>query len=276
MSDKDKLYRGKLYGVSVGPGDPELITRRAYGLLQQAAYWTYPVRNSKSDSYALNIATRANLSPPGEHCPLIFPMTHDAQKLDKFRQMAAQKVLEILNTGLDVMFLVEGDASTYSTFGHLARHVKQLEASIDVETIAGVSSFNAAAARLQFPLAEVDDTVAILPANYGIETIDQLLNDFDTLVLMKVKPLLDDIIALLEKRGLVEHAAFIEKAGSLDERVFHDVTQLKGESVNYLSLMLVKNPERQRGEILRGCRKKTTPSSSKAKSSSSKESILNA
>ncbi len=55
---------GKLYGVSVGPGDPDLITRRAFALLQQSAYWTYPVRNSKSHSYALNIATRAGLTPP--------------------------------------------------------------------------------------------------------------------------------------------------------------------------------------------------------------------
>ncbi len=270
------MSKGKLYGVSVGPGDPELITRRADGLLRQDAYWTYPVRNSKSDSYALNIATRAGLAPPSDHCALIFPMTHDESKLGKFRQRAAEKVLEILNTGLDVMFLVEGDASTYSTFGHLARHVAEMDSSIEIKTIAGVSSFNAAAARLQFPLAEVDDKMAVIPANYGIETIDQLLNDFDTLVLMKVKPLLDDIITLLEQRGLVQHAAFIEKAGSLEERVVRDVSTLKGQTVNYLSLMLVKNPDHERGEILHGCRKKTTDTNKQAKHSDKKESILNA
>ena len=58
------MSKGKLYGVSVGPGDPDLMTRRAYKLLQQSAYWTYPVRNSKSDSYALSIATAAGLTPP--------------------------------------------------------------------------------------------------------------------------------------------------------------------------------------------------------------------
>ena len=262
------MSRGKLYGVSVGPGDPELITRRADSLLRLDAYWTYPVRNSKSASYALNIATRAGLAPPQDHCALIFPMTHDESKLGKFRQMAAEKVLEVLLTGQDVMFLVEGDASTYSTFGHLARYVTQMDDTIEIETIAGVSSFNAAAARLQFPLTEVDDTMAVLPANYGIETIDQLLNDFDTLVLMKVKPLLDDIIDLLEQRGLLKHSAFIEKAGSLEERVERDVSKLRGQTVNYLSLMLVKNPDREHGEILRGCRKKTTDTATK-------ESVLN-
>ncbi|MCP4933284.1 MAG: precorrin-2 C(20)-methyltransferase [bacterium] len=266
---------GKLYGVSVGPGDPELITRKADSLLRRDAYWTYPVRNSKSDSYAMNIATRAGLAPPGDHCALIFPMTHDESKLGKFRQRAAEKVLEVLNTGLDVIFLVEGDASTYSTFGHLARHVTAMDSSITIETIAGVSSFNAAAARLQFPLTEVDDKMAVIPANYGIKTIDQLLDQFDTLVLMKVKPLLDDIIALLEQRGLTQHAAFIEKAGSLEERVVHDVSTLKGQTVNYLSLMLVKNPDRERGEILGGCRKKPLNSDNQGKDSDKKESVLN-
>lgn len=254
--------KGKLYGVSVGPGDPELMTRRAHALLLQQAYWTYPVRNSKSDSYALNIVTQGGLTPPGDHCSLIFPMTHDEQKLEKFRQMAAETVLEILTQGQDVMFLVEGDASTYSTFGHLARHIEAMDDGIEIETIAGVSSFNAAAARLEFPLAEVDDTVAILPANYGMDTIDQLLNDFDTLVLMKVKPMLDDIISLLEQRDLIQYAAFIEKAGSPDERIVHDVATLRGEKVNYLSLMLVKNPDRPRGELQRGCRKKTVEEAS--------------
>jgi precorrin-2/cobalt-factor-2 C20-methyltransferase len=205
---------GRLYGASLGPGDPGLITRRAWELLQRDAHWTYPVRNPKSESYALKIALEAGLALPPHHEPLIFPMTHDVEKLAKYWLRAAQRVLEILHSGRDVVFLVEGDASTYSTFGHLARTVASLDETISIETVAGVSSFHAAAARLQTPLADVDDTVAIIPAGYGIPTIDHMLDNFDTLVLLKVKPLLDDIIHLLEQRGLLEHSAFIEKAGS--------------------------------------------------------------
>lgn len=249
---------GRLYGVSLGPGDPGLITRRAWELLQRPAYWTYPVRNKKSDSYALGIVQAAGLAPPEGHRPLVFPMTHDMELLAKSWLRAAQLVVEVLQRGEDVMFLVEGDASTYSTFGHLARTVTSLDESVQVETIAGVSSFHAAAARLQMPLADVDDTVAIIPAGYGIPTIDHLLDNFDTLVLLKVKPLLDDIIQLLEQRGLLPHSAFIEKAGSSEERVVHDVASLRNTTVNYLSLLLVKNPQRERGEMIRGCRKKST------------------
>ncbi|NOZ52999.1 MAG: precorrin-2 C(20)-methyltransferase [Gammaproteobacteria bacterium] len=251
--------KGTLYGLSLGPGDPELMTRRTWHLLQQPdTYWTYPVRNKKSDSYALGIAQAAGLARPAAHQALVFPMTHDVAKLAKYWLRAAHTVLKILHRGIDVMFLVEGDASTYSTFGHLARTVSALDAEIQVDTVAGVTSFHAAAARLQIPLADTDDTVAIIPAGYGIDTIDQRLNNFDTLVLLKVKPLLDDIITLLAQRDLLAHSAFVEKAGTKDERVIRDITLLRNTTVNYLSLLLVKNPQRERSEIIRGCRKKSS------------------
>jgi len=247
---------GKLYGVSLGPGDPGLITRRAWELLNHDAVWTYPVRNSKSESYALNIVMQAGLSLPDEHTSLIFPMTHDPEKLAKHWLRAALTVIDYLNKGKDVVFLVEGDASTYSTFQHLSRAISSIDESITIETIAGVPSFHAAAARLSMPLTDVDDTMAIVPAGYGIPMMERLLKDFDTLVLMKVKPLLNDIIDFLEDKDLLQHSSFIEKAGSKEERIFRDVGALRDQKVNYLSLMLVKNPHRSRGDIIRGCRPK--------------------
>ncbi len=249
---------GKLYGLSLGPGDPDLITRRAWDLLQSDAYWTYPVKKQGKTSYALQIALQAGLTEPENSAALIFPMTHDKGILAKYWLQAAQTVIEILQQGHDVIFLVEGDASTFSTFQHLAKTVKGLDASIAVETIPGVTSFNAAAARANMPLADTDDTVAIIPAGYGLAMIDTLLNDFDTLILLKVKPILDDIIELLQNKGLLTNSCFIEKAGSSEERIVHDIASLRGEKVNYLSLIMISNNHhRKRGEIIRGCRKKT-------------------
>lgn len=247
---------GTLYGVSLGPGDPGLITRRAWQLLSGDGHWTYPVRKKNSDSYALDIALRAGLGLPAEHTPLHFPMTHDAELLARYWLEAAQTVLVKLQQGEDVLFLVEGDASTYSTFGHLQRSVRALQPEVAVEVVPGVSSFHAAAARCGEPLADVDDTIAIVPAGYGIEQIERMLNDFDTLVLLKVKPLLDDIIDLLRRRDLLAQGWFIEKAGAPEERMVHDLSSLQGQKVNYLSLLIIKNPGRQRGEMQRGCRKK--------------------
>ena len=250
-----KTY-GKLIGASLGPGDPELITRRSWAVLQSGARWIYPVKKAEEVSYALSIVERGGLPIPADAVELVFPMTRDAEALGKAWVRAAQQTVELLGEGRDLVFLVEGDASTFATFGHLARVARELAAEIEVETIPGVSSFAAAAATTGMPLAEEDETLAIIPAAYGTGVIDHMLDEFDTLILLKVKPLLDEVLELLERRDLLETSCFIEKVGSPDERVVRDLASLKGEKVNYLSLLLVQNPKRQRGELRRGCRQR--------------------
>ena len=253
---------GRLIGVSLGPGDPGLITRAAWAQLQRTdAVWTYPARSTKTPSYAFDIVQRAGLTPPAQHQTLLFPMTHDGDKLARAWLRAAQTVLPWLLAGQDVLFLVEGDASTYATFGHLARTVQALEPRTTTQVIAGVNAFTAACAARNLPLAEQDDTIAIVPAAYGVSAVDRLLTDFDTLVLMKVKPLMDDLIDWLTRRDLLPHTQFIERVGAPDERSINgvDLPTLRGTKVSYLSLMIVKNPHRIRGERIKGCLKKTSP-----------------
>ena len=254
MSSTQKF--GKLIGASLGPGDPELITRRSWAVLQSGARWIYPVKKAAEASYALSIVERGGLPVPADAVSLIFPMTRDAELLAKAWLRAAEQTVKLLAEGRDLVFLVEGDASTFATFGHLARIARELAPEIEVETIPGVSSFAAAAAAASIPLAEEDETLAIIPAAYGTGVIDHLLDEFDTLILLKVKPMLDEVLELLEKRGLLAKSCFIEKVGSPEERIVRDITSLQGETVNYLSLLLVQNPKRQRGELRRGCRQR--------------------
>ena len=255
---------GKLIGASLGPGDPELVTRRAWAVLQSGARWLYPVKKAEELSYALAIALRGGLPAPDDAVALVFPMTRDPEILAKAWLRAAQETVALLAEGRDLVFLVEGDASTFATFRHLARVVGELAPAVVVETIPGVSSFAAAAASADLSLAEEDETLAIIPAAYGTTVIDHLLDEFDTLVLLKVKPLLDEVLDLLERRGLLATSCFIEKVGSPDERVIRDVASLKGTKVNYLSLMLVQNPKRARGELRRGCRQRKVASEAAA------------
>lgn len=256
MSPNQPRRHGRLIGVSLGPGDPDLITRRAWAALHGGARWAYPVKRAEESSYALDIVLRAGLAAPGDAAELVFPMTRDAVALAKAWARAATLTVGMLAEGRDVAFLVEGDASTYSTFRHLARAVRELAPEVEVETIPGVASFAAAAAVADLALAEEDETVAVIPAAYGVAVIDHLLDEFDTLVLMKVKPLLDEILDLLERRGLLATSCFVEKVGAPAQRVVREVASLRGEKVNYLSLLLVQNPKRQRGELRRGCRKR--------------------
>ena len=247
---------GKLIGASLGPGDPELITRRSWAVLQSDARWIYPVKKAAEVSYALSIVERSGLLIPADAVELVFPMTRDAELLAKAWLRAAEQTVALLAEGRDLVFLVEGDASTFATFGHLARVVRELVPEIEVETIPGVSSFAAAAATTGMPLAEEDETLAIIPTAYGTGVIDHMLDEFDTLILLKVKPLLDEVLELLDRRGLLATSCFIEKVGSPEQRIVRDLASLKGETVNYLSLLLVQNPKRQRGELRRGCRRR--------------------
>ena len=252
----EKKPYGKLIGASLGPGDPELITRRSWAVLQSGARWIYPVKKAEEVSYALSIVERSGLPIPTDAVELVFPMTRDAELLTKAWVRAAEQTVALLAEGRDLVFLVEGDASTFATFGHLARVARELAPEIQVETIPGVSSFAAAAATTGMPLAEEDETLAIIPAAYGTGVIDHMLDEFDTLILLKVKPLLDEVIELLERRDLLATSCFIENVGSPEERVIRDLGSLKGATVNYLSLLLVQNPKRERGELRRGCRRR--------------------
>jgi len=247
---------GRLIAASLGPGDEGLITRKAWQTLQSDALWCYPVRRKGGNSHALGIVQRTELMVPDDALELVFPMTHDAEVLSRAWARAAAQIIPVLQAGRDVVFLVEGDASTFSTFTYLARFVRQCDADIEVQVIAGVPSYHAAAATAAIPLAETDDMVAIVPAGYGVAELASLLPHFDTLVLLKVKPLLDEIIRWLSDNDLLAHAVFMEKAGAPEERMVRNVAALAGERVNYLSLMLVRNPNRQRGTMIRGCKKK--------------------
>lgn len=235
---------GRLIGASLGPGDPGLITRAAWQALAAAPCWAFP-QNSKGGSYALAIVEATELQPPAQMLPLHFPMTRDLELLSRSWLSAAQQVWEKLQSGVDVVFLVEGDASTYATFGHLVRTLKEIAPEAVIEIIPGVTSFNAAAARTQRALADGDETIGILSAPDALPRFASLLHQFDSFVLLKVRPVMRELIQTLKQHDLLDQAVFLERIGTADERVYEDLTRLDPDSVHYLSLVLLKNPARR-------------------------------
>lgn len=233
---------GTLIGASLGPGDPGLITRAAWSALKHATCWAHPVSRPGQPGYALAIAQRAGLTPPAHNLELHFPMTRDPALLAGSWQNAAHAVLERLQAGEDVHFLVEGDASTFATFGHLARTVTTLDPSIPIKVIPGVSTPQAVAARAGLTLSEGEEAMAMIPATRGAEAVGRLLDLCPTVALFKVRPVLEEMLDLLETKGLLAHACFVERVGAPEERVVRDVATLRGQTVHYLSLLLVRRP----------------------------------
>lgn len=237
------LVKGMLVGVSLGPGDPELLTRAAWSALETAQCWAWPVVKEGAESYALSILKRTSLVPPGHALPLVFPMTQNRAILTQHWQQAARIILELLHQGMDVHFLVEGDASFYATYRHLERVVRELDPEIGSRVIPGVASPLAAASLSGHSLCDGDETVAIIPATVGIKAVAEVLDRFEVLVLMKVRPILQPLLKLLEQRHLLHKAVFVERAGAPQQRVVHDVSTLRDQDVHYLSLMIIHNHE---------------------------------
>ena len=230
---------GKLTIASLGPGDPGLITRAAWQALQENACWAYPAKKDGT-SYALGITQRAGLEPPARALPLVFPMTRDPQVLAESWQAIATEVAGVLQDGTDMVFLVEGDASSYATSGHLERTLATLLPDARVERIAGVPSYNASAAATGFTLAESDEALTVVSAPDGVERLADLVEQFDTVVFFKVRPVLDGLIDAMRQHGVLDGAIFVERVGTPEERIVHDVAALAEERVHYLSLVLLR------------------------------------
>lgn len=230
---------GKLYGVGVGPGDPELLTLKAHRVLNQVHAIAYPACKAGAMSYASNIVKR-QVPAETRMMGLLFPMIKDTEKLIPIWKESVEKIYEILCEGQDVAFITEGDPFFYSTFLHIYGIFKQDHPDVVIEVIPGVSSIMASSVVADWPLAVSDERMAILPATYEGDKLESALDQFDVICLMKISGVLDETIDLLARKSLLDKSVFVERAGSARERVVRDVGSLKGTKVNYLSLIIVK------------------------------------
>jgi len=237
---------GKFYGLGIGPGDPKLVTVRAAEILGSCANLFVPKSRESRDSLALEIV-KPYTTPQTAIRELVFPMTKDPEQLDTSWQRSAREVVDVLRSGEDACFITLGDALLYSTYIYLARAIRAALPDVQIETVPGVTSFSAAAALASFPVGEGADKIAVLPVSDNVEQIRPVLEQFETVVLMKVAKNLPKIIDLLGELGLAGNAVFVAKAGREDERIETDLLKLRSEDdkVGYLATILV-NTKRAR------------------------------
>ncbi|HBU12397.1 MAG TPA: precorrin-2 C(20)-methyltransferase [Clostridiales bacterium] len=226
---------GILYGVGVGPGDPELMTVKAVRLLKEADVLFVP-QSGKGEPLAYAIAKQAvpSIGEKPFH-EVKMPMSRDAAILEKSHDAAATRVMELLEDGKTVAFLTLGDPSIYSTYSYV--HKKVLRLGGRAEMIPGVPSFCAAAAALNASLAGGAELLHIIPASY--EGADQGLSYPGTKVLMKTGKAFPEVKKALAERGLLQSARMVQRCG-LPGQVIYDDVENAGDEAGYLSILVVQ------------------------------------
>ncbi|MDF9761827.1 precorrin-2 C(20)-methyltransferase [Peribacillus simplex] len=230
---------GTLYGLGVGPGDPELITVKAFRVIQESPVIAYPKKRKGSKSYAHRIVEVYIRPEEKEMLGLVFPMTKDQAILDREWNGTVEKVWQKLYEGKDVAFVTEGDPLLYSTFIHMMKLMQELHPEVEIKTVPGISSFNGSASRLGIALADGDDHVAIVPARDDYEAMRKAIEDHDAVVFIKVAKVIDLMITVLKDLNLLEKASVVTKVTS-DEEVIWKVSELEGLELEYLTLMVVR------------------------------------
>ena len=229
-----------VYAVGVGPGDPELLTRKAERILRSADVILAPVSNLTEASVALG--TIREFIDEGRQEIIIhqFPMTSDRALLIPAWHGAAELIAAHAEAGRSVAFITIGDPLFYSTFIYLLRILREQWPQIAIEIIPGISSINAAASEASLPLVEGDEKMVVIPATAGIEQIKTALETYETVVLLKVKPLFPAIMELLRAAGRETSTVFVERVGSSRQKVLADFDLMAAHSPDYLSLMIIK------------------------------------
>ncbi|OPX19051.1 MAG: precorrin-2 C(20)-methyltransferase [Desulfobacca sp. 4484_104] len=229
---------GTLYGIGVGPGDPELITLKALRVLKQVPYIFAPGSTKNDYSLALNIVSRYLNQARIEYLP--FPMTTDRDLLQAAWEQNARTVLRVLTSGQDAAFITIGDPLTYSTFGYLLRTVKNINPAIKVITIPGITSYHAAAARANIPLVEGDESFYLVSGAGGAARFREAIATTENMVMLKTYRYFGEIYQVLDELNLLDRALCISFCGLEGETIVQDLRTLKDKQMSYLSLIIIR------------------------------------
>lgn len=224
---------GSIWGVGVGPGDPELLTLKAHRVITEADVIAYPAPND-GDSLARSIV--ADHLPGGqEEIAIRISMNPAAFPPRDVYARAAEDIGARAAAGKSVAILCEGDPFFFGSFMYL---FDKLSDRWDIEIIPGVSSMMAGAAALQIPLAARNDVISVIPATLDEAAIATRLATADTAVFIKVGRHLAKVRNVLETAGLAQHASYIERATMAAERKMA-LADMADSTAPYFSMVLV-------------------------------------
>lgn len=233
---------GKFYGIGVGPGDPELMTLKAVRTIRDCDVIVLPVSNRELTEPLLLEQNEMENRAAGylESCTAyqiaVQTVSELKEKLRKIHARGAEVIEQFLEKGWNLAFLTLGDPTVYSTCMYIEQMIEQ--DGYQVETVSGIPSFCAAAARLNQPLGEQEEQIHILPGSYEAGEGLQLSG---TKILMKTGKKMGQIKEFLQ--GSSQDICLVENCGMDDERIVRSVEEIS-EDAGYYSLLIVKDRKR--------------------------------
>ncbi|NLN71624.1 MAG: precorrin-2 C(20)-methyltransferase [Thermoplasmatales archaeon] len=210
--------KGKLIGVSVGPGDPELMTLKAKRAIESSSVIAYPVKKEGETSFALEIVRSAADISGKEILELVFPMDPDYVVREAGRRHAIDKLCSVLADGQDVCMITLGDAGVFSTYMRIDLSVS--ERGYETCQIPGVTSFCAGAAKAKVPLISGEEGLAIIDSAKNDGALRKAFDDFDNIVVMKAYDSIPEILYMMREREIpFDRGVVISNIGMDDEYV---------------------------------------------------------
>jgi precorrin-2/cobalt-factor-2 C20-methyltransferase len=223
---------GKVYGLGVGPGDPELLTMKAWRLLRAAPVVAYPAPLD-APSFARAIVARW-LVPSQIEIAIRVPMESARFPAQEVYDRAAAAIAGHAAAGRDVAVLCQGDPFFYGSFMYL---FDRLASRVPVEVVPGVSSLGACAAAARWPLAAREDALEVLPASFDDDSLARRLALTEAAAIIKLGRHFSRVRALLEQLGLAALSRYVEHASLESERVL-PLDAVDPARVPYFSMIL--------------------------------------
>ncbi len=228
--------KGKLYGIGVGPGDPEMITLRAKRIMDESEIIAYPVRVKDERSVALDIISNVLDLEQKTLLEVVFSMDPDVNVRKGTREKALESICSILDSGKNVAMVTLGDVTFYSTYMRIDEKIKSL--GYQTELVPGITSFSNGAAKAGMSLALGNEFLAIVPALIDSVIVGKTLESFDNVVIMKAFNSIPDIGRMMDERGIDRSCGTVISCIGMDDEYIGPIDP--DRKYGYFTTVLIK------------------------------------